>query len=97
MTIPLRTHASWMSKNDDRILEYLAHHGPQRALELRSALADRSAALDFRPMYLQKRLEILTDAGLVSYDGLKYDVSSRGRAYLAGEFDASTLSRRRSS
>lgn len=93
MTIPLRTHASWMSKNDDRILEHLARHGPYRALELRSALADRSATLELRPMYLQKRLEILADAGLVSYDGLRYEITSQGMAYLEGDLDASTVYR----
>ncbi|AHF99124.1 repressor [Halostagnicola larsenii XH-48] len=82
-----------MSKNDDRVLEHLARHGPHRALELRSALADRSATLEFRPMYLQKRLEILADAGLVSYDGLRYELSSQGMAYLEGDLDASTLYR----
>ncbi|WP_459884851.1 ArsR family transcriptional regulator [Halostagnicola bangensis] len=82
-----------MSKNDDRILEHLARHGARRPRQLRSELAERSAALDLRAAYLQKRLEILVDAGLLENDGFRYLVSARGVAYLEGELDASALDR----
>lgn len=82
-----------MSKNDDRILEHLARHGSHRPRQLRSALAERSAALDFRAVYLQKRLEILDDAGLLENDGFSYTISARGVAYLEGELDVSTVDR----
>lgn len=94
MSVALRKHADWMSKNDDRIMEYLADNGPLRPRTLRDGLGDAGRGLDFRVAYLDQRLEILAEAGLLETSGLEYDLADRGRAYLDGDLDVARISRR---
>lgn len=89
MRIAVRKHAEWMSKNDDRILEYLASNPGKRPHEIRTELSD--AAIALQPRYIDKRLELLERAALVRKDGLRYELSDHGRAYLVGEYAVESI------
>ena len=82
-----------MSKNDERILEYLCANPRRRPQEIRTGLAEHGIAL--RLEYVDDRLEKLVRAGMLEKAELRYSVSERGRRYLEGAFDAGSLERRR--
>lgn len=92
---PVRKHARWMAQPDDRILELLRAYGPRRASELRAELAATGEDLYYPQVYVDKRCEILTDAGLLCRESgpLAYEVTDLGVRYLDGGFDAATISR----
>ncbi|USZ73320.1 MarR family transcriptional regulator [Natronosalvus halobius] len=89
MTIAVRKQGEWMSKNDERILELLCSTDRCRPRDIRDELNDFGIAL--RLDYVDKRLETLEDAGLVASDALRFRITDRGRAYLLGEFDATSV------
>ncbi|MDZ5812396.1 ArsR family transcriptional regulator [Halorubrum sp. AD140] len=78
-----------MTKSDDAILEFLAHHG--------IALPPTAIAFNIqnisRPT-IDRRLPKLEDAGLVKrYDDPQgyTEITDRGLAYLSGDLDAEEL------
>lgn len=89
MTIRVRKHGDWMSKNDERILEFLSANPRRRPQEIQDGLDVNGIAL--RLEYVDDRLEKLVRAGLVEKAELRYSISDRGLAYLEGAFDASTV------
>lgn len=95
MSVPVRRQAEWMSKNDERILEYLSEADRCRPREIREALDEVSRGINLRISYVDKRLEKLETAGFVEKRQLEYRLSDRGLEYLLGEFDASTIARPR--
>jgi len=75
-----------MTLADDRILETLA--------ESELILSPRVLAVntDYTRQYISERLALLLDSGLVvKYDEGLYEITERGRAYLAGDLDAEDL------
>ncbi|TKX64878.1 ArsR family transcriptional regulator [Halorubrum sp. GN12_10-3_MGM] len=85
----MRPVVSWMTKSDDAILEILDECGiaiPPRAIAFNVENVSRPT--------IDRRLPKLEDAGLVERyeDPQGYTrITNRGRAYLAGELDASDL------
>lgn len=77
-----------MKPADERILELL-HVGNDR-LWLPPKAIWRN--LDIGDNWVQKRLRVLCDAGLVEVGQSDYRITDAGVAYLCGELDASELS-----
>lgn len=88
----MRQRADWMTGADDTILEFLA--------ETDAAFSKRGLEVNFEQenievsySTLKRRLPILEEHNLVEEletEGAWYHITDEGRAYLAGEFDAST-------
>lgn len=91
MIVPIRKQAGWMSKNDERILEFLCAGDRNRPREIRDGLNAVNGGINLRLSYVDKRLEKLEAAELVEKHQLEYRISDRGVAYLNGDFDASTV------
>lgn len=85
----MRPVVDWMVKSDDAILEFLNNKG--------IALPPRAIAFNLSGVSeptVNRRLPKLDAAGLVKrYDDPKgyTEITDKGRAYLAGELDASDL------
>jgi len=85
-----RPRVSWMTNADTHILEFL-HNGGNAIYATPAVIAYN---IDFTRNYVSKRMAKLQDHGLVRYDdktAAMYAITDRGRAYLAGELDASDL------
>lgn len=86
-----RPRVSWMTNADDHILEFLLNEGNKEIIATPAVIA---VNIDFNPGYIRQRLSVLLDEGLIEYYDEQrgmYELSSRGRSYLAGELDASDL------
>ncbi len=89
----MRPRVEWMTGNDDSILEYLEEHDvalPPRGLEIN--LQREQIGISYRT--INRRLKTLQQKGLVDKIDEQsgyYAISDKGRAYLAGEIDASEL------
>jgi len=86
-----RPRVSWMTAADDRILEFLLNEG-NRPLVATPAVIEMN--VDYQRTHVSNRLGELLDAGLVEYydkERAAYQITDRGRAYLAGELDANDL------
>jgi hypothetical protein len=78
---------------DDRILEFLAEYGNHQPAQITDRLVEIGAGMDYHPKYVGRRCRALADLGLALNVGNGvYTITDEGRAYLAGELDASTLS-----
>lgn len=86
-----RPRVSWMTRADDTILEFLENEGNQ---SIRASPAIIEANIDFKISHIRNRVRELHDQGLVEYydenRGI-YQITEKGRAYLAGELDAEDL------
>lgn len=82
----MRPRVSWMNQTDDYILELLE----ESDLILSPSII--AVNLDYTRNWISKRLAKLEEANLVEkLDEGQYQISERGRAYLAGDLDASEL------
>jgi predicted transcriptional regulator len=77
---------SWMSPIDYRILEFFEDYDIQVSPKV------LSENIDYERKYTGRRLKTLKSAGLVvqNENGL-YELSDRGRAFIAGDLDADEL------
>ena len=86
-----RPRVDWMTRADDAILEFLLNEGNKPLIANPSTV---EANIDYKISHVRRRLRALQQAGLVEYfdegRGL-YQITDRGRAYLAGELDAKDL------
>jgi len=72
----------WMNQTDDRVLELLA----ESDLILTPAVI--ATNFEYTRNWVSRRIGKLEDAGLVEpVDSGYYQISGRGRVYLAGELD----------
>ena len=79
-----RKTAIWMTREDDRILEFLEVYG----LASPSLIADE-AFKKVSAGHVQERLEFLRCAGLADLSGLEsYELTEAGKRYLQGELNA---------
>lgn len=84
-----------MNEKDDILLEYLSDTGsaqPYKVIHWNITVDRRTA--DFSIDTVRRRLRRLRDLGLVSkvYEkGAYHKITDEGRAYLAGDLDASEL------
>jgi len=86
-----RPRVSWMTAADDRILEFLLNEGNEPIVATPAVV---EMNVDYQRTHVNNRLRKLRDAGLVEYydEGrAAYQITDRGRAYLAGEFAAEEL------
>ncbi|SIR30595.1 hypothetical protein SAMN05421858_2183 [Haladaptatus litoreus] len=90
----MRRHAEWMAHADERIVEFLADYGNHQPSQITDGLAELGPEMDYHPKYVGRRCRTLAAYGLLRNlgNGL-YQVTDEGRAYLAGELDASELTR----
>ena len=82
----MRPRVDWMTRADDYILEFLGEH------DIVSTPKVISANVDYSRQYVNRRIRLLAEHGLVetSGDGL-YNITERGRQYLAGKLEANDL------
>jgi len=82
----IRKSGDWMTKYDDRILEYLRENNSARPADI--------ARYDYvycSSSYVGQRLRELTEHGLVTVQERPiYELTEEGRAYLIGAYDAET-------
>ena len=80
-----------MTNADDRILEFLQNDPNPKIVATPRVIAEN---IDFNRGYVTQRLSKLRDNGFVEYydegTGI-YQITDRGRAYLAGNLDANDL------
>jgi len=80
-----------MTRADDAILEFLLNEGNR---PLKASPAVVQANIEYQISHVRNRLRELHSAGLVEYydeDRGIYQITEKGRAYLAGDLDASDL------
>lgn len=83
--IIMRQPADWMRPTDDRLLEFLESEGP----DLPSNMSD---VVGVHRKYAGERCRQLAKYGLLTNKGGGlYEITNEGRAYLAGDLDASEL------
>jgi len=76
----------WMSPIDYSILEFFENH------DIIIAPSSLSSNIDYGASYTADRCSVLHQAGLLEkHHGPKYELTDHGRAFLAGEIDASDL------
>ena len=82
----MRPRVEWMNQTDDRVLELL----DESNLILSPAVVAKN--LDYSRNWVSRRMSKLSNVGLVEeVDRGYYQISEKGRAYLSGEIDASSL------
>jgi len=82
-----------MTRADDAILEFLLNEG-NRPINASPAVVQ--ANIEYQISHVRNRLRELHSAGLVEYydeDRGIYEITDKGRAYLAGDLDVSELER----
>lgn len=83
----MRFDADWMSRADDRILEYLHEEGPAAPKQM----AD-SGLVRFSRQYINQRCKTLVEYGLLVHLGNGiYDITREGSGYLNGDVDVKEL------
>jgi predicted transcriptional regulator len=76
----------WMSPVDYSILEFYDNH------DIVIAPSSLSSNIDYGSSYTADRCLILSKAGLLGkHHGPKYELTDKGRKFLAGEIDADEL------
>ena len=79
-----RPRVPWMTRADDRILEFLENEGNKPLISTPAVI---SVNTDYSIDYIRKRMVRLREGGLITYydeDRGMYEITDRGRAYLAG-------------
>ena len=84
----MRLDAEWMTRADDRILEFLSEEGPHPPSKMAS-----DGRVRFGAEYIGRRCrEYLVPYGLARNLGNGvYMITDKGEEYLAGEIDAANL------
>ena len=88
-----RPRVDWMTRADDSILEFLLN---EPGNPIRANPGTVEANLDYQISHVRARMSELRKAGLLEYydeDRAIYQITDRGRAYLAGELNAEDLER----
>ena len=80
----MRLDADWMSRADDRILEYLSEWGPDTPKGM-----EDDGRVRFSRQHINSRCKKLVFYRLLVHLGNGvYDITEKGEQYLAGELDA---------
>ena len=83
----MRLDADWMSRADDRILEYLSEWGPDTPKGMAN-----DGRVRFSRQYINSRCKKLVSYRLLVHLGNGvYDITEKGEQYLAGELDVREL------
>lgn len=80
-----------MTRADDAILEFLLNEGNKPIISTPAVI---EANIDYQISHVRTRLRELENADLVEYydeDRGLYQITDRGRAYLAGELEKADL------
>lgn len=88
-----RPRVEWMTLADDAILEWMENE-PSDAIRANPAVV--AANVEYGRSHVTKRMRELLKGGLLEYHDEEraiYQITDRGRAYLAGELDADDLER----
>lgn len=82
----MRPRIDWMTRSDDRILEFLAEK------EILASASVIAVNIDYNPSYISRRCRKLAAAELVErVDKSHYQLTDLGDRYLAGEVDSDEL------
>lgn len=93
--MPVRKHAGWMVRLDERLLECLRETAPATSDALVTALDDRLDGPGYRVGQVAARCQRLHQHGLVEVTGAReWLLTDRGAAFLDGDLDATTLAPR---
>lgn len=83
----MRYSGTWLTPQDEAILEHLRDHGPATP----EALHDRDVIAYSRSFIEERCSQLAGRDRLVSFADGVYRLTDRGRAYLAGELDPDEL------
>lgn len=86
-----RPRVKWMTRADDRILEFLQNEGSR---PLNSSPAFVEANINYKISHIRTRMRKLHEAGFVEYYDENrgvYTITDLGCAYLAGEMEEEHL------
>lgn len=82
----MRPRVDWMTQADNQILEFL----DEKSIVATPKVI--AANIDYTPQYVNERIPLLAENGLVENTGKAlYQITDRGRRYLAGELDKDDL------
>ena len=78
----MRPRIDWMTRSDDRILEFLAEK------EIVASASVIAININYNPSYISRRCRKLTAAGLLTrVEKSNYQLTDLGERYLSGEID----------
>ncbi len=86
-----RPYVDWMTRADDAILEFLLNEGNEELVATPGVI---EANLPYTLSTVNQRLRELKDENLITYENEEralYKLTTKGRAYLAGNLDAEEL------
>ena len=82
----MRPRIDWMTRSDDRILEFLDDKG------IVASASVIAVNIEYNPNYISRRCRRLAEAGLIQrIDSSNYRLTDFGDRYLAGEIDSDEL------
>lgn len=83
----MRYDADWMTRADERILEYLEMNGPSTPKKM-----SETETVRFTRQHINQRCKKLVEYGMLVHLGNGvYDITDTGEQYLAGELNAQEL------
>lgn len=82
----MRPRIEWMTRSDDRTLEFLHEK------EIVASAGVIAANIDYNPNYISRRCRRLADAELIQrIDSSNYRLTDLGEQYLSGDLDPDEL------
>lgn len=82
----MRPRIDWMTRSDDRILEFLDDKG------IVASASVIAVNIEYNPNYISRRCRRLAEVGLIQrIDSSNYRLTDFGERYLAGEVDSDEL------
>lgn len=82
----MRPRVDWMTQADNQILEFL----DEKSIVATPKVI--AANIDYTPQYVNERIPLLAENDLVENTGKAlYQITNRGRQYLAGELNKNDL------
>lgn len=82
----MRPRIDWMTRSDDRTLEFLDDKG------IVASASVIAVNIDYNPNYISRRCRRLAEAGLIQrIDSSNYRLTDVGERYLSGEIDPDEL------
>ena len=82
----MRPRIDWMTRSDDRILEFLDDKG------IVASASVIAVNIEYNPNYISRRCRRLAEAGLIQrIDSSNYRLTDFGERYLTGEIDSDEL------
>jgi len=87
----VRKMAEWTTQADERIMEWLRGAGTHPSSAIGHAMNNICEGIDYSRPHISRRCKTLSEYGLLEKNYQNYSLNQRGKEYLDGDLDASTL------